>query len=139
MLMLRKKSFFILLLIAFSASPFACQSKQAVKELPEIKEHERQVKLDGQANFRDLGGYSTTDGRSVKWGLIYRAGQLNELSDADLSKLKELDIRTVIDLRGTSEAESRGKDRLPDGVRNMSYPIDVMSLPKEEENVTKAQ
>jgi protein-tyrosine phosphatase len=133
MLMLRKKSFFILLLIAFSASPFACQSKQAVKELPEIKEHERQVKLDGQANFRDLGGYSTTDGRSVKWGLIYRAGQLNELSDADLSKLKELDIRTVIDLRGTSEAESRGKDRLPDGVRNMSYPIDVMSLPKEEE------
>ena len=131
--MLRKKSFFILLLIAFSASPFACQSKQAVKELPEIKEHERQVKLDGQANFRDLGGYSTTDGRSVKWGLIYRAGQLNELSDADLSKLKELDIRTVIDLRGTSEAESRGKDRLPDGVRNMSYPIDVMSLPKEEE------
>ena len=133
MLMLRKKSFFIVLLIAFSASPFACQSKQAVKELPEIKEHERQVKLDGQANFRDLGGYSTTDGRSVKWGLIYRAGQLNELSDADLSKLKELDIRTVIDLRGTSEAESRGKDRLPDGVRNMSYPIDVMSLPKEEE------
>ena len=131
--MLRKKSFFILLLIAFSASPFACQSKQAVKELPEIKEHERQVKLDGQANFRDLGGYSTADGRSVKWGLIYRAGQLNELSDADLSKLKELDIRTVIDLRGTSEAESRGKDRLPDGVRNMSYPIDVMSLPKEEE------
>jgi protein-tyrosine phosphatase len=131
--MLRKKSFFILLLIAFSASPFACQSKQAVKELPEIKEHERQVKLDGQANFRDLGGYSTTDGRSVKWGFIYRAGQLNELSDADLSKLKELDIRTVIDLRGTSEAESRGKDRLPDGVRNMSYPIDVMSLPKEEE------
>jgi protein-tyrosine phosphatase len=68
----------------------------------------------------------------VKWGLIYRAGQLNKLSDADLAKLKELKIRTVVDLRGIAEAESRGKDRLPEGARSMSYPIDVTSLPKEE-------
>jgi len=126
-----RKLLFIFLFFAFSAAPFAFQSKQAVQEKHEIKEQERQVKLEGQANFRDLGGYSTTDGRRVKWGLIYRAGQLNKLSDADLSKLKELKIRTVVDLRGPAEAESRGKDRLPDGARSVSYPIDVNSLPKE--------
>jgi protein-tyrosine phosphatase len=136
--MIKGRFLFITFLFAFGASTFACQSNQAVKQEHEIREHERQVKLDGQANFRDLGGYRTSDGRSVKWGLIYRSGQLNELSDADLSKLKGLNIRTVIDLRGSSEAETRGKDRLPDGVRNVSYPIDVMSLPKEEKSESAA-
>ncbi len=130
--MVIRKLLFILLFFAFSSAPLAFQSGQAVQEKHEIKEQERQVKLEGQANFRDLGGYSTTDGRRVKWGLIYRAGQLNKLSDADLAKLKELKIRTVVDLRGTAEAESRGKDRLPEGARSVSYPIDVTSLPKEE-------
>jgi protein-tyrosine phosphatase len=130
--MIRRKLLFISLLFAFNTAAFAYQSGQAVQEKHEIKEQERQVKLEGQANFRDLGGYSTTDGRRVKWGLIYRAGQLNKLSDADLAKLKELKIRTVVDLRGTAEAESRGKDRLPEGARSVSYPIDVTSLPKEE-------
>ena len=127
--MIRRRLSFITLLFALGASTFACQSKQALKEKDAVKEHQRQIKLDGQANFRDLGGYRTTDGRSVKWGLIYRSGQLNELSDADLAKLKELDIRTVVDLRGTAEAESRGKDRLPEGVRSVGCPIDVMNLP----------
>jgi protein-tyrosine phosphatase len=134
--MIRRKLLFISLLFAFNTAAFAYQSGQAVQEKHEIKEQERQVKLEGQANFRDLGGYSTTDGRRVKWGLIYRAGQLNKLSDADLAKLKELKIRTVVDLRGTAEAESRGKDRLPEGARSVSYPIDVTSLPKEEKEST---
>jgi protein-tyrosine phosphatase len=64
--------------------------------------------------------------------LIFRAGQLNRLSDADLAVLEKLKIRTVVDLRGTSEVETRGKDRLPDGVRRVSLPIDINSLPKEE-------
>jgi len=29
---------------------------------------QRHIKLSGQANFRDLGGYQTTDGRTIKWG-----------------------------------------------------------------------
>lgn len=71
----------------------------------------------------------------MKWGLIYRAGQLNELTDEDLAVLKKLQIRTVVDFRGTDEVESRGKDRLPEGVRSVSYPIGVGGpppKPKEE-------
>ena len=29
---------------------------------------ERHIALDGQANFRDLGGYETADSRVVRWG-----------------------------------------------------------------------
>ena len=132
MFMIRKKLLFACFIFSFCAAPFTCQSQQAVQEKNEKTEKERHIKLEGQPNFRDLGGYQTTDGRTVKWGLIYRSGQLNQLTDEDLSILKKLQIRTVVDLRGTAEAESRGKDRLPDGVRNVSYPIDVTSLPPEE-------
>ena len=31
--------------------------------------HERRVTLSGATNLRDIGGYKTTDGRRVRWGL----------------------------------------------------------------------
>ncbi|HEY5164679.1 MAG TPA: tyrosine-protein phosphatase, partial [Acidimicrobiia bacterium] len=33
---------------------------------------DRRVTLAGPLNFRDLGGYPTVDGRTVRWGQIYR-------------------------------------------------------------------
>ena len=132
MLKIQQKMFFLIFLLTLCVSLFACQQEQAEKEKYEINEQERQIKLDGQHNFRDLGGYWTKDGRRVKRGLIFRAGQLSNLSDADLARLEKLKIRTVVDLRGISEVETRGKDRLPNGVRRVSFPIDLNSLPKEE-------
>ncbi len=35
----------------------------------------RHIRLEGQANFRDLGGYQTSDGRTVKWRELFRAGE----------------------------------------------------------------
>jgi protein-tyrosine phosphatase len=81
------------------------------------------VVLDGQPNFRDLGGYKTADGRTVKWGQIYRSGELHRLSDADVERLEDLGIRTVVNFLTPLEAEARGVDRLPDGVRELSQPI----------------
>jgi protein-tyrosine phosphatase len=126
----RRNLFFAFLLFVFNASPFAFEVQQELQGKPDTKAHERHVRLEGQANFRDLGGYKTSDGRTVKWGLIYRAGQLNKLTDSDLSKLEELKIRTVVDLRGTFEVETQGKDRLPKGVRSVSLPIDVGGMAK---------
>ena len=57
---------------------------------------ERHVALDGQSNFRDLGGYKTVDGRTVKWGQIYRSGELSGLSDTDIEKLDSLKIQKVV-------------------------------------------
>lgn len=34
--------------------------------------------LEGAPNFRDIGGYETTDGLKVKNGVIYRLGSLRD-------------------------------------------------------------
>ena len=63
----------------------------------------RTFPTDGIHNFRDYGGYASRFGGRVKRGLLYRSGQHVEASDADLALLRDLDIRTVIDLRGNTE------------------------------------
>ncbi|MFJ6832541.1 tyrosine-protein phosphatase [Streptomyces sp. NPDC091209] len=102
---------------------------------------DRLIKLDGAVNFRDAGGYRTTDGHWVKMGEIYRSDALNKLGDADLAKLKRLGIHAVYDLRMESERAS-GPDRVPAGA---SYTVaDVLagsptftSLPATEADAVK--
>ena len=60
---------------------------------------------EGIHNFRDYGGWLTSGGRQVRRGLLFRSGQHVGATEPDLTLLAGLDIRTVIDLRGTSERE----------------------------------
>ena len=60
---------------------------------------ERQLNLEGTPNFRDFGGYETDEGRRVKWGKLYRSGQLSSLTERDLELLDALDIDLVCDFR----------------------------------------
>jgi len=69
----------------------------------------RRLPLDGARNFRDLGGYRSSDGRYVRWGLVYRSNYLVDLTPKDLAYLNGLGIRLVCDVR--SEAE---RARAPD-------------------------
>jgi protein-tyrosine phosphatase len=78
--------------------------------------------LEGAPNFRDLGGYRTTDGRRVRVGQVYRSGALSELTETDLERLAALGIHQVFDLR-TPEEVARNPDRLPDGVRYVPLPL----------------
>lgn len=75
---------------------------------------DRSLHLATAANFRDAGGYRTSDGRWVRMGVLYRSGDLSKLTDADLAKLKRLGIRTDIDLRTEGE-RTAAPDRLPAG------------------------
>ncbi len=84
----------------------------------------RHVELEGQSNFRDIGGYKTADGKTVKSGLVYRSGELPRLTDKDITKLEHLGIRTVVNFLTDAETKARGADRLPDGVREVSQPIE---------------
>ena len=66
---------------------------------------ERLIALEGAVNFRDLGGYATLDGRRTRWRVLFRADGLSELSQTDFSVMRELGIRTVVDLRSGHEVE----------------------------------
>jgi len=83
----------------------------------------RHIPLSGQPNFRDLGGYPSKDGRRVKWGSVYRSGELSQLTASDIGKLGELGIKTVVDLRSPQEVSVRGQSRTPSGARVMPLPI----------------
>lgn len=65
----------------------------------------RRLPLEGAANFRDLGGYRTADGRHVKWGLVYRSNHLANLTADDYAYLNTLGIRLVCDLRTDGERQ----------------------------------
>ncbi|MGK6319638.1 tyrosine-protein phosphatase [Sphingomonas sp. DT-204] len=76
--------------------------------------HSRALPLQGGQNFRDLGGYRTRDGRTVRWGLLYRSGAMNGLTEADFAYLDRIGIRTVCDFRSTDERKA-APVRWPDG------------------------
>jgi protein-tyrosine phosphatase len=83
----------------------------------------RHIKLEGEPNFRDLGGYQTTDGRTVRWRQVFRTGELGKLTDADLERLDELGLKTVVNFLLPEEIEQHGPDRLPPGVDLVHDPI----------------
>jgi protein-tyrosine phosphatase len=62
------------------------------------------VPLKGGSNFRDLGGYRTADGRVVRRSTVFRSAHLGTLTDEDRAALRGLGVRTIVDLRGVSEA-----------------------------------
>ena len=69
----------------------------------------RRLPLEGAKNFRDLGGYRTSGGRYVRWGLVYRSNYLANLTAKDAEYLHNLGIRLVCDFRAEGE-----RTRAPD-------------------------
>jgi protein-tyrosine phosphatase len=86
------------------------------------REAARRLPLEGAHNFRDLGGYETSEGLRVRWGALYRSDKLSELSDDDVAYLSRLSLQRVIDFRSDGE-RTRDPDRLPDGVDTTVLPI----------------
>lgn len=84
---------------------------------------ERLIPMQGTNNFRDIGGIPTTDGRYTKWGMIYRSGRLEQLTDTDIKRFEELNIQQVYDFRNDIEI-GKAPDRLPD-----NYTGEYVQLP----------
>jgi protein-tyrosine phosphatase len=63
----------------------------------------RHLNLAGASNFRDLGGYPATDGRTVRWRQIFRSNHLGHLTEADIELLRGLGLKSAFDFRGTEE------------------------------------
>ena len=87
------------------ATPLA-QGLPAYAHTPVAVAHDRVLPLQGGRNFRDLGGYRTANGRTVKWGLLYRSGSMTSLTPADYATLEQRGIRVVCDFRSTSERKA---------------------------------
>ena len=78
------------------------------------------VLVEGIHNFRDIGGYPTTLGRTtsapgrsrIRRGQLYRSAEPSQITPAGMAVVRALGITTVFDLRSGPEIES-AKDRSP--------------------------
>ncbi|MHB1710917.1 MAG: tyrosine-protein phosphatase [Acidimicrobiales bacterium] len=73
---------------------------------------QRLLPLSGAHNFRDLGGYTGSDGRAVSWGRLFRSDGVHLLTAADMATLRSIGMFTVVDLRTAGEVRVTGRGPL---------------------------
>lgn len=101
----------------------------------------RMIRTDALHNVRDLGGWKTADGQTLKYGLIYRGGQMNRQdppTEEDKALMKDfLGIKADVDLRWDSELDGGTPDDpsddlyftpLGDGVEYAHMPVNLYAL-----------
>lgn len=82
----------------------------------------RHIEVSHSVNIRDLGGYPTVDGRTIKWHKLIRGGDLSELSVADQQTLVDYGITVAVDLRSNAERQ-KYPDQVPDQIKLMALPL----------------
>src|SRR5690554_404997 len=94
----------------------------------------RVIDMDNIKNFRDIGGYFTTDNRQMKWGQIYRSANLSNATLYDQERIRRLKIRTVIDFRSERTAR-RYPILLHPSIRKVALPLMPMDAEKLDEQL----
>jgi len=87
-------------------------------------EEHRLLPMDGSHNTRELGGYKTTDGKTIKWGKLFRSDKLSDISSADQEYLKNLGIKKIVDFRSEQE-KAEDPNIIPTGISYVEMPISV--------------
>ncbi len=80
------------------------------------------IKMNSTRNTRDLGGFTSKDGRTVKHRKLYRSDHLADLTPWDTHIVKALGVKTIIDLRSTEEV-LRQPDVAVEGITHVHVPI----------------
>lgn len=86
----------------------------------------RSVLMDSVQNLRDMGGYFNSHHKMIRWGKVYRSGDVSRLSTLDSMRLNKLDLKTVIDMRST--AEMRESPLILKDINVVSLPLSVGNL-----------
>jgi protein-tyrosine phosphatase len=102
-----------------------------------VTTYERRIELEGNYNFRDLGGYESADGRVLRWRKLYRSDALHNLTHEDVRRLGLLGLAAVFDLRTAYELEHDGLGALYDaGVSHHHTPFISDPTPPERREFT---
>ncbi|MDJ0573904.1 MAG: tyrosine-protein phosphatase [Xenococcaceae cyanobacterium MO_234.B1] len=75
--------------------------------MKQLKPFQRHLKLAGCHNLRELGGYTTSDGKQIQWSTLLRSDSLHGLPLSSQQKLIDYGVRTIIDLRTPSEVKRK--------------------------------
>lgn len=83
------------------------------------------IPVQGTFNFRDVGLYSTSDGKPLRRGVFYRADNLGRLTKEGREAVITIGVGTVIDLR-TEQERLVHPNRLSDDPRVAFHEIDLV-------------
>lgn len=82
----------------------------------------RVIDMNNIKNFRDIGGYFTSDNRQMKWGQIYRSANLSNATLYDQERIRRLGIKTVIDFRSERTARKLPHSPSPFDTKSSASP-----------------
>ncbi len=94
----------------------------------------KKYELSYNKNIRDIGGLPTSDGRHIKYGRLYRGGNLARLTEDDIKIVKSFNLTDIVDFRFEEEFIEFGDYPL-DGVRMHNAPM----LRKDTERTQKGE
>ena len=94
----------------------------------------RVMEMSNIKNFRDLGGYFTKNDQQMKWGRVYRSGDLSSATLYDQERIRRLNIKTIIDFRSEKTAKKYPILVHPN-IRKISLPISLMDIEKMNEQM----
>ena len=92
----------------------------------------RIIEMSNIKNFRDMGGYFTRTDQQMKWGKIFRSGDLSSATLYDQERIRRLNIRTIIDFRSDRTAK-RYPILVHPNIRKISLPI----TPLDDEKINE--
>jgi protein-tyrosine phosphatase len=83
---------------------------------------ERLLPVAGSLNLRELGGYPTTDGKTIRWQKLLRSGDLSQITHYGRLQLAHYGLKYDIDLRSPQERDY-ATDQIPKKTIFRSYPV----------------
>ena len=87
----------------------------------------KKIVLEGTDNTRDLGDYLSIvniNNKRIRGGKLFRSDKLSKLSNNDIIKIKDLNIRYIIDFRSETE-RNHSPNIIIDGITYINLDIDA--------------
>lgn len=102
-----------------------------------IQPSDTELEFKNLPNFRQAGGTGLKNkhGKKVKDGYLYRSSRTDFLSEDETNQIKELGIKSIIDLRRNQEYEQADGDKILDG----TYKLCIMKNGKIKDWKQKKQ
>ena len=107
----------ILIMLPLLLFLFGCSNEQKVTEEAQT------LNMSTISNARELGGYQTRDGKTVREGVLLRTGALTDASQEELDSLiNDYNLTAIIDMRASYEL-AEDPEPAVDGVAQYNFKI----------------